>query len=149
MTRDLLTAKAEWSVGRLAEFFAENSISGAPVISEEGKLIGVVSVTDIVLQETVPEKETSWDGTHDYYLHGLERQYTRGEISSFCIGSEPLTTVQDIMTPILFSVREEATLRQVADTMLRERIHRVLVTRGDSVVGIIATPDMLKVIRDS
>jgi CBS domain-containing protein len=148
MTQNVLTAKADWSMERLAEFFSANSISGAPVISEDEKLIGVVSLTDIVLRNTLPEEETRWNETHEYYVRALEHHYSRGEISSFCIGSEPLVTVRDIMTPTIFSVDEDATVQQVADTMLKERIHRVFVTRGGSVVGIIATPDMLKVIRD-
>ena len=48
MTREVLAVGADWPLERLADFPVENSISGAPVTSEDGRLLGVVSVTDIV-----------------------------------------------------------------------------------------------------
>jgi signal-transduction protein with cAMP-binding, CBS, and nucleotidyltransferase domain len=39
-------------------------------------------------------------------------------------------------------------VQQVADMMIKKRIHRVFVTREGKVVGIISTPDILKIIRD-
>jgi signal-transduction protein with cAMP-binding, CBS, and nucleotidyltransferase domain len=39
-------------------------------------------------------------------------------------------------------------VQQVADMMIKNRIHRVFVTRQEKVVGIISTPDILKIIRD-
>ena len=45
-------------------------------------------------------------------------------------------------------MKEDTPLQKVADTMIRGRIHRLLVTRGDKVTGIIAALDLLKVIRD-
>ena len=71
MTREVLEAKAEWSLQSLAEFFIENSISGAPVTSESGKLVGVVSLTDIIRHDTLLEKGSQSYGTHEYYLHAL------------------------------------------------------------------------------
>jgi CBS domain-containing protein len=49
---------------------------------------------------------------------------------------------------MIFQVTEDTSVQQVADLMLKNRIHRVFVTRDEKVVGIISTPDMLKVIRD-
>ena len=146
MTSEVLVAGADWSIERLAEFLIENSISGAPVQSSAGNLIGVVSLTDIVNQETQHEKDPQWP--HDYYLHALERQCAREEVASFHIEEEPSTTVRAIMTPMIFQVTEDTTLQQVAAMMIKNHIHRVFVTRDEKVVGVIATPDMLKVIRD-
>jgi CBS domain-containing protein len=57
-------------------------------------------------------------------------------------------TVRDIMTPTIFRVNENATVQQVAGTMIRSHIHRVFVTQEEKVVGIISAADMLRVIRD-
>jgi CBS domain-containing protein len=148
MTTDVLTAGSDWSLDRLAEFFVENSISGAPVTGTDGKLVGVVSLTDIVRHGNVPVKEPDTHGPHDYYLQPLERRYAREEISSFRIGNEPSATAKDIMTPTVFEVREDASVQEVADAMIRGCIHRVFVTRDDKVVGVISALDMLKVVRD-
>jgi CBS domain-containing protein len=148
MTQDVLSVRADWSKERLTEFLVENSISGAPVISETGKLIGVVSLTDIALQETLPSTDPQSSRPHDYYLHALEHHYAREEISSFSIREEPRITVRSFMTPMVFKVNEDTRVQQVAETMIKKRIHRVFVTREERVVGVVAALDMLKVIRD-
>jgi predicted transcriptional regulator len=146
MTSKVLAAEADWSIERLSEFLIENSISGSPVQSKKGNLIGVVSLTDIVHYETQHEKDLQWP--HDYYLHALERQCAREEAASFSIEAEPLKTVRAIMTPMIFQVTEDTPVQEVADMMIKNRIHRIFVTRDEKVIGIISTPDMLKVIRD-
>ena len=146
MTTEVLAVEADWSIERLCEFLIVKSISGASVQSKEGNLIGVVSLSDIVRYDTQPEKDSQWP--HDYYLHALERQCAREEVTSFRIEAEPLKTVRAIMTPMIFQVTEDTPVQQVADMMIKNRIHRVFVTRQEKVVGIISTPDILKIIRD-
>ena len=146
MTPKVLAVEADWSIERLCEFLIVKSISGAPVQSREGNLIGVVSLSDIVRYDTQAEKDSQWP--HDYYVHALERQFAREEAASFRIEAEPLKTVRAIMTPMIFQVDEDMPVQQVADMMIKNRIHRIFVTRDKKVVGIISTPDMLKVIRD-
>ncbi len=148
MRQEVLEVKPDWSLQSLIDFLLENSISGAPVTTEEGKLIGVVSLTDIIRQDVLLEKGVQSYGPHEYYLQTLESQLAPEEINSLHLGNEPLMTVRDIMTPTIFRVSENATVQQVADTMIRNRIHRVFVTKNDKVVGIISAMDMLKVIRD-
>jgi Predicted transcriptional regulator, contains C-terminal CBS domains len=58
MTDRVLTAQADWSLQELASFFTEHSISGAPVISDYGGVIGVVSVTDIARYDSEASSET-------------------------------------------------------------------------------------------
>ena len=148
MTKEVLEVQADWSLQRLAEFFVEKSISGAPVTNEDGKLMGVVSSTDIISNNTLPENDPQSHGPHEYYLQNLERRYAQVEISAFTIGDEPLTTVGDIMTPAVFKVSEDTPVQKIADNMIKNRIHRIFVTREETVVGIISSADMLRVIRD-
>ena len=148
MTRDVLLARADWSVHRLAEFLAENSISGAPVVSEDGKLIGVVSSTDIVIHDTLPAKGMADGEPHEYYLQASDRRHGSADFASARIAQEPLVTIRDIMTPVIYKVSEDTLVPEVADTMIKNRIHRIIVTNEEKVVGIISSADMLKVIRD-
>lgn len=149
MNEDVLSVGMDWSVEYLTDFLVENGISGAPVTSENGKLVGVVSLTDIVRHNSLPGKESRSNIPYDYYRHGLEHQYAKEDMRSLSIGTEPLDTVRDIMTPMIFDVNEDTKVKQVADTMIRGRIHRVFVTREQKLAGVITTVDMLKVIRNS
>ena len=76
MNTEILLAQADWSLDRLAEFFTDNYISGAPVISQDEELVGVVSLTDIVRYTSFHTQETQQDDVHDYYLRGLCRNCT-------------------------------------------------------------------------
>jgi CBS domain-containing protein len=81
-------------------------------------------------------------------LRSSESPYVQEEIASLRIATEMVFTVRDIMTPMIFDVAEDTTLREAADAMIRGHIHRILVTRDQKVRGIVTALDMLKVIRD-
>ena len=48
MTHKVLTAGSDWTLAELKTFLLEHSISGAPVVDAHGKLVGVVSATDVM-----------------------------------------------------------------------------------------------------
>ena len=148
MNPDVLSVGPDWSIGQLADFLCANSISGAPVISEDNKLLGVVSMTDLVRQTSMPGVNSCLDFTEEPYIHSSERQYFPAEIESSRIDAQSLVTVRDIMTPVAFNVNEHTRIQDVADAMLRGRIHRVFVTRNESLIGIITSMDLLSAVRD-
>jgi predicted transcriptional regulator len=148
MNTHFIHVPADWSVEEVSQFFVDKAITGAPVTDEEGKFIGVVSLTDIVRYDSMAEMDWRADEPHDYYLHGWEDRLAPEEISSFHIAEKPRAYVRDIMTPMIFKVDENTPIQEVADTLIGGRIHRLMVTRQDRIVGIITTMDMLKVIRD-
>ena len=148
MNRDILSVGMDWSMDQLADYLIENSISGAPVTSEDGKLLGVVSLTDIVRYKSIPATDSQSNDPHEYYIYCPERKYSPAEVESFRVEAESLVTVREIMTPVTFNVQEETTIQQVADAMLRGRIHRVFVTRDEMLIGIITTMDILRAIRN-
>lgn len=147
MTREVLAVQADWPLRRLAEFLIEHGISGAPVVNSDGTLIGVVSLTDIVRHEDLPERDRPHREVPLFY-QDLRDRYAEEELSGFRIDETGHTRVRDIMTPSLFRVDEDTPLREVAETMLRGKIHRVFVTHRRRMVGIITAMDLLKVVRD-
>ena len=148
MIQDVLTVQADWSLDQLAQFLVQNYISGAPVVTEQGDLIGVVSLTDIVRHDSIHADDLRLAGAYEYYLRGGESRYLQEQIASLQIINESPFTVRDIMTPMVFKVSEDTTLKEVADVMIRGHIHRVFVTRGKMLVGVVTALDMLTVIRD-
>ncbi|MFQ5675044.1 MAG: CBS domain-containing protein, partial [bacterium] len=57
MNTNVLTVNNDMTVHELALFFTENMISGAPVVDEAGKLLGVVSLSDIVRND---DRRSRW-----------------------------------------------------------------------------------------
>ncbi|WP_027707179.1 CBS domain-containing protein [Zooshikella ganghwensis] len=143
MTTQVCTAHYDWSVNQLADFLVDHQISGAPVIDESGKLLGVVTLTDLVryasLQSDEPPVRDSgfYQALDNYRLSSEER-------NAFRVTVDNSTLVADIMTPLVYEVEPATPLVQVAEAMVRGKIHRVLVTKNKEVVGIISVLDLLK-----
>jgi len=143
MTPDVITVGAHMTVQELSDVFSEHMISGAPVVDEGGKMIGVVSVSDVARKGA----RRVGNVRADYYLHGWEDHLDVDDLRGLHIEAQD-ELVRDIMTPVVFTVSREATLDEMAETMIGGRVHRLVVTKDDRVVGIVTTLDMLKVLRD-
>ncbi len=148
MNPHVISVPAEWTLEELAQFLIDKAITGAPVKDSTGKLIGVVSLTDIVRHDSLAEIDLSADEPHDYYMHGWEDRLSPEDLASFHIKEKQQVTVRDIMTPMIFKVDENTSIQEVADTMIGGRVHRLLVTHEGKVIGIVTTMDLLKAIRD-
>ena len=149
MQRDVLSVGDSWPLHQLASFLTDNQISGAPVTSVDGELIGVVSLTDIVRFDSMPESRAELHDTHEYYLHTLEMQVTQEEATSFHVEQESSATVRDIMTPMIFEVDQNASIEEVADTMVKGHIHRLFVTHNKQISGVVTALDMVEFLRNS
>ena len=144
MTTDVKTVEADWPIDRVAQFLIDHGISGAPVV-EDGKLVGVISLTDLARHnsssgESVSERPTA------YYRHELEEQYSDEDLSNLHFTEDDETTARQVMTPQVYDVNEHTSIQQVAQVMHRGGIHRVFVTEQDQIRGIITALDMLKVV---
>src|SRR6056297_2178642 len=144
MTTEVQTVEADWPLDRVAQFLIDHEISGAPVV-EDGKLVGVVSLTDLARHnsssgESVSERPTA------YYRHELEEQYSDEDLSNLHFTEDDETTARQVMTPQVYDVNEHTSIQQVAQVMHRGGIHRVFVTEKDQIRGIITALDMLKVV---
>ena len=173
MQEDVLTVRPETSVRELTRLLSENGISGVPVVDQGGHVLGVVSATDIVrlaaeeadvhltdarwLAPVTPAVaegsggaegagETEPDGLADYFLPednplvewNWETQMGEAAFNEF--------KVEDIMTPVSFSIAPEASVKELADFLVRGRIHRAVVTERDHLLGIVTTMDVLRAV---
>ncbi|MBT9587247.1 CBS domain-containing protein [bacterium] len=139
MSRDVLTVNTDMDIHTLARTLTAAHISGAPVLDGKGELVGVVSLHDLVHHEgQVGDTETA------AYWHGEPRLpggYNLVDLSK----SE--TTVEQIMTPAVYSLDEDAGLVELCDFFLKGEIHRVLVTHKGKLVGIVTPTDMIRCLR--
>jgi len=146
MTSEVIVVQDDTSVAEVAATLMSNMISGAPVVNGSGKLVGVVSATDIVRGDALGASEVR--AASGYYLRGWEDKMEEEELQAFRVVESEDLRVRDIMTPLIFSVPESATLGEMAEVMINGRIHRLIVTRDETVVGIVSTLDLLRAFRD-
>lgn len=138
MNPEVLTVHTDMTVRELASFLIDNEISGAPVADGEGRLVGVVSLADIAAAAT-GEDRSGEDGS-GYFGRAWDDSLDEEDVEDLPLDG---MRVADIMTPQVFSVKEDATVSEIASLMLKGHLHRLLVTREDRAVGIITTSDLL------
>ena len=124
------------TIRELARVFVENEVSGAPVVNEQGRLVGIVSKTDLIRRCA--------DGTLDvppgYLFEVISEQ--GGEDADLI--PEPLICVEDFMTADPITVTPATPVDETAQLMYEGRIHRVIVVdSGGGPLGIITSLDML------
>lgn len=132
MKRKVITVKENLLASELARLFEAKHISGAPVVDPAGRLVGVVSKSDLVRHEC--------EGT-DLYKDSDE-PLPKG----FHVENPDRTTVADIMTPAVIEATEDAPASQLARLMRKRHIHRVFITRDKRLKGIVTTLDLLKLL---
>ncbi|MEJ2084188.1 MAG: CBS domain-containing protein [Acidobacteriota bacterium] len=147
MNPEILSVPEDMSIRELARFLVDHEITGAPVEGEDGKLVGVVSVVDIAGVASDDGRMRGDRSSPDFYVTGWENKVAIEEIQNFRIENDELK-VGEIMTPEVYSVSEDARVSEVASTMLRGHLHRLLVTRDDKPVGIVSTSDLLGLLVD-
>lgn len=139
MTKNVITVREDLDIHSLARKLTGHHISGAPVVSDSGELVGVVSLHDLAHHEgQVGDTETA------AYWHGDPR--LPGGFSMVDL-SQSETTVGQIMTPAVYTIDENASLRELCDLILQGDIHRVLVTHQNNLVGIATATDLVKAFR--
>lgn len=144
MTPNPLSVRDEASVREAVVFLTDRRISAAPVINEAGRPVGVISEADILRYER--EHVDHLHPVPDYYLHS-ELTLASGERlpDAFEIEVGDDTSVKDIMTPVIYSVKPETRVEDVVDQLVTRRIHRLFVVDDDgSLIGVVTTLDLLR-----
>ena len=112
------------------EWLQGEGVRGAPVIDEQGKLIGVISNSDLLLTlAPVLDPEAEVDPE------------TLTELKS-----TPLTQVMEGRRPV--TCRAEDSLKQACGLMAKHKVRRLVVTRGDDIIGVLSAIDVLRAVGD-
>ena len=134
------------SVHRL---FCDEEISGAPVVSETGELLGVLTIRDLLRDHR--DGIDAPDRTLEYFRddHTPERPRRRSPNDEL-FDRLTTTTAAEVMSPEVISVTPDADVSEITRLILENRIHRVLVVepteRGKSLCGIISVFDLVQVL---
>jgi CBS domain-containing protein len=140
MNSNVVTVSHDTSARDVIRVLTEHQITGAPVVDDDGALVGVVSLADCV-QET--ERGEAVSGRGLCFHRDLWWDLERDEQKSVMVLDESLKA-SDLMTPDPFTVSEMAPVHEVVDLMIEKRIHRVVVVLNETISGIITTVDMMK-----
>lgn len=113
MTRTVTSVHPNDSLTEVFHVLLHRRISGAPVVDDEGRILGVVSYCDLASQR--------WNGG-------------RGHKKA---------TARDAMSGSLITVNSSDSLGMAAQRMWRHRVHRVLVLEAGKLAGILTPFDLM------
>lgn len=130
MTTDVITVDPESDVTEVAKTFLDHRISAAPVMDQDGVVIGVVSEGDLMRRMRSAHRRSWWL----LLVADPTAQFVR----------ERGTRVRDIMSPEVISVGTETSLSHVAQILEANNIKRVPVVEGERLVGLVSRADILR-----
>jgi CBS domain-containing protein len=121
MEKNVLTVGGEATVADVIVTMSDAHVSSLPVVDGQGRMLGVVSSTDVLNAEAETDEG------------GLKTLLGR-------------TTVAMIMTTRSLGVSPETSVREAAQQMLYADVHRLYVVKHDRVVGVISTTDIVRAV---
>jgi CBS-domain-containing membrane protein len=125
MTDNPVSLRSTATVPEATALLADRGFSAAPVIDDTGRPVGVVSKADVLI--------------HD---RELSRGGAPAEGGAAFIDT---TSVEEIMTPAVFSVPTETPAAKVVEEMVKMNVHQLFVVDDSgTLVGIISALDVLR-----
>ncbi len=138
MTQDIISVQKETSVAELAKLLTSHNISGAPVLDDEGKVVAVVTESDLIDQSKklhIPTVITILDSV--FYLENPDKmeaemkKIAASKVGEICSGSAKI-------------VSPDTGLDEIATIMAEGNIHTIPVLDEEKLVGIIGKKDIIK-----
>lgn len=144
MTPDPVVVQPETPLQDAIRLLAEHRISGLPVVDGAGKLVGVISQTDLMWQETGVEPPPYFMFLDSVIYLRNPARYNQ-EIHK-ALGQ----TVKEVMSDRPVAIKPDRSLREAANIMHKREIHRLpVINEQEQVVGIITRGDIVRAMANS
>ncbi len=138
MTQDVVTINPQASIEDLARLFESRKISGVPVLEQDGRLVGIVTQTDLVKRSRDLELPPA--------LNILDLHMFLETPSGFKRRLEKMLgdTVREVMTPEPISITPDMPVKEIAALMDRKKVHTLPVVDRGKLVGIVGKMDLIR-----
>ncbi|MFG0317515.1 MAG: CBS domain-containing protein [Planctomycetota bacterium JB042] len=135
MNEKVVTVRAGTTLREAARLLEEERVHGVPVLDAAKNVVGVLSGTDLAgaLTAEVDPRAPRPEGSVDW----LEAE------AAPLVDADPDETVENVMTTRIVHAAPDATVGAIARLMGREKVHRVLITEGKTLRGIVSATDLL------
>jgi len=138
MSPNPVSLRDDLSLKEAIAFLVDRDVSGAPVIDEAGRPVGVLTQSDVLVHD---REEVEHVAPPEAEYASPPRSWWDG----FQIERADTTPIRDVMTPAVFCVRPEMPAREVVAQMCQLKVHRLFVVDEDGVmVGVITAMDVLR-----
>ena len=143
MTAPVITVKPDMAVKDLVALFRDQRIGGAPVVDDDGRLVGVVTEGDLMAMDAdiaLPHYFEIFDSI--IYLESEKKFRERVEKAAAANVEQLMTDGDKVKT-----IGPDDPARMAATLMSKHRFDRVPVVDDDGiVVGIVTRHDIMKIL---
>jgi CBS domain-containing protein len=137
MTLGAATVRPDASTADAAELMLQYRISGLPVVTDKGNLVGMITERDFLRR--------SETGTTQRRPRWSELLFLPGVLADDYVRSHS-RTVADVMTREVITVSDGTPLDEVVALMERHNVKRLPVLRDGKIVGIVSRANLLRAI---
>lgn len=135
MTKEVITVSPETEVREIVELLIQHRISALPVVTGDGRVVGIVSEGDLMRRvENKTDKRDSW------WLSALFSGSNDAENYIRSHGHK----AADIMSRNPVTISDETPLYKIAQTLEKHHIKRVPVVKDGKLVGIVSRANLLQ-----
>jgi predicted transcriptional regulator len=137
MSREIFAVAPDTSLEVAARLFSGHHISGAPVVDDEGRGVGVVTLNDLCDPDR-PRGAGVGSSTCYKIGGGIVDRFDGGKVST-------PGRADDIMTAFVVQVPADMPVREAMRLMVSDGIHRLFVHDGERrIAGIVTSMDILR-----
>lgn len=146
MTKEPVTCSATAPLREAVALMKKHHIGGLPVMEGE-TLVGILTESDIIAQlETGRISDDLWLPSPLEVIELPVREFINWEKTKHALTNIGDIPVKKVMTHPVITVTEEMDIEEAAALMLKERIVRLPVVRGKTLVGILTRADIVQAI---
>jgi CBS-domain-containing membrane protein len=120
MHSPVTTVRMDSTIRDAVVTLVDEHISAVPVVDNKGRMVGVLSTTDLLEAESAATDRTARDQLFDDAI------------------------VKDLMTPRILTIPGDADVRDAAQQMLYAGVHRLFVEYDGKLVGVISQTDLVR-----
>jgi predicted transcriptional regulator len=147
MSHPVICAREGMTVRELIDLLQQKQISGLPVVDADDRLVGVISITDLISLGVDSRSDLS-PVESDFHtspaMDGLAAATAFLEPEDEILDSP----IRNLMSRNIITTSEKSPLGELAGLMISHHIHRLIVVRGEKIVGIVSVRDILRALRD-
>jgi len=142
MQTHVITVTPETPLIDVHRLFTDEEITGAPVVDDQERIVGVISAVDLIRAVETEHESVAAEPTyfHDQLPYGGPDWGQWPENFQDRLGE---LRAEDAMTAAVISVAPGASIPEVARTLRENRVHRVLVVEDRALVGVISAFDLV------
>ncbi len=138
MKVNVTTIDKSASLRELSKLLAERGLTGVPVTDKDKRLIGMISVRDLIREEArTLGANLEYQDIYELFTSAASPEEAGG------VSSKHLW-VEEVMSRDLHTATELTPVREICKIMYTHNVHRVPILREGKVVGIVTAMDVFR-----